>query len=148
MRRDIQAYGMWLLLALLVTSCATPQSRIKRQQEVFDTFPPDVQETIRAGAVDIGFDTNMVFIALGRPDREYQRRTAAGETTIWSYTEHFTRTQRQLVDGRFRVRDSRSGHIHSIRDSVWVDVPTFYEFDRLRIEFDDDGLVSAIERAR
>ena len=147
MKRLLVLHSLWLAL-LLMAACATPDARIKRQQDLFDQFDPGIQEQIRAGHVDLGFDTNMVFLALGRPDREYERRTAAGQTRIWSYTDHLTRTQRQLVNGRFRVRDSRTGHIHSIRDSVWVDVPTYYEMDRLRIEFGDDGLVTAIEKTR
>ena len=140
--------GCALLLVASLIGCATPKSRIQRNQELFDTFPPDIQEKIRAGEVDLGFDQDMVSIALGKPDREYTRRTQDGTVSIWSYTQHYTQTRRQLVDGQFRVRDSRSGQVHQVRDSVWVDVPTYYEYDRLRLEFDEAGLVSAIEQVQ
>jgi len=133
-----------LVSVLLLSSCATPDARIKRHQDLFDTFPPDVQERVREGKIDLGDTEDMVFIALGKPDREFTRRTAAGERTVWSYTDHYSQTRRQLVDGQFRVRDSRTGHVHSVRDSVWVDVPTYHEYDRLRVEF-DGGLVVALE---
>ncbi len=134
-----------LLPIFLLASCATPDARIKRHQEMFDAFPPDVQERVREGKIEIGDNEDMVFIALGKPDREYTRRTADGELVVWSYTDHYTQTRRELVDGRFRVRDSRTGHIHSVSDSVWVEVPTYHEYDRFRVEF-DGGLVTAIEQ--
>lgn len=140
--------AMTLALALLFTGCATPESRIKRNQALFDAFPPAVQEQVRAGEVHPGYTTNMVRIALGEPDREYVRRTADGTVQLWSYTDHYTQTRRELVNGRFRVRDSRSGQVYSVRDSVWVDVPTYHEFDRLRVEFGDDFTVYAIEEIR
>lgn len=130
---------------VLVASCASPDSRIRRNAELFETFPPEVQAAVRDGRVDLGFNQDMVFIALGKPNREYTRRTRQGEFVVWAYTDHFRRVQRQKVDGRFRVRDSRTGHVHSVRDSVWVDVPTFYEFDRLRIEFQDNEVVAIEE---
>jgi len=129
--------------ALLVCGCATPDSRIKKHPELFDSFPPETQEEVRQGRVHIGFSQDMVFIALGKADREYTRRTAGGVTEVWSYTAHYTSTSRQLVDGRFRVRDSR-GQIQTVRDSVWVDVPVKHEYERLRLEF-RDGVVYAIE---
>ncbi len=132
--------GGWLLLAL---GCASPDSRIKKHPDLFNAFPPDVQEEVRQGRVHIGYTPDMVFIALGKADREYTRRTADGVTEVWSYTAHYTSTSRELVDGRFRVRDTR-GQIHTVRDSVWVDVPVKHEYERLRLEF-REGAVFAIE---
>lgn len=123
--------------------CASPDSRIKKHPEIFNTFPPEVQEEVRQGRVHIGYTPDMVFIALGKADREYTRRTADGVTEVWSYTSHYTSTSRQLVDGRFRVRDTR-GQIHTVHDTVWVDVPIKHEYERLRLEF-RDGVVYAIE---
>lgn len=140
--------SLWSVLgALLLTGCATPRSRIQEFQTVFDSLDPAQQELIEAGQIDIGFTEDMVYMALGKPDREFTRRTAEGEVALWAYTSHFTRTRRELVHGTFRVHDRRAGRVHSVRDSVWVDVPTYHEFDRLRVEFDDEGVVRAIERA-
>jgi len=131
-----------LVSTFVLSSCATPDARIKRHQELFDTLPEEVQERLREGRVVIGDTSDMVFIALGKPDREYTRRTTDGELTVWSYTDHYSQTKRQLVDGQFRVRDSRTGFVHSVRDSVWVDVPTYHEYDRLRVELDADRVVA------
>lgn len=147
--RRCHRFGLWSVLGLLLmTGCATPGSRIKEFQAVFDSLDVEQQELIEAGQIDIGFTEEMVYMALGKPGREFTRRTAEGEVALWAYTEHFTRTKRELVHGTFRVHDRSSGRVHSVRDSVWVDVPAYHEFDRLRVEFDDQGLVSAIERAK
>ncbi len=148
MRRPFPSLVLLLLMLggpALLTGCATPQSRIKEFQDVFDQLDPDQQAMIEAGNVDIGFTQDMVYMALGKANREYTRRTAAGAVQVWAYTDHYTQTRRELVHGTFRVQDRRSGQVHSVRDSVWVDVPTYHEYDRMRVEFDSDGLVQAVE---
>jgi hypothetical protein len=128
----------------LLTACSTPDSRIRKNQEVFDTFPPEVKEQVRAGQIDLGFNEDMVDIALGKPDRMYNRRTERGMSTIWSYTDQrYQTTQRQLVHGRFRVRDA-NGQLRTVSDSTWVDVPVYQEYERLRVEF-ESRIVTAIE---
>jgi len=128
---------------LAVSGCATPEARINRNPELFASFPPDVQEKIRLGQVDIGFTGDMVTMALGQPNRIYARQSATGVIEVWSYTSSVTRTNRQRVRADFRYRDS-SGRSRSGSDWVWVDVQSETEFERIRIEY-IDGVVSAIE---
>ena len=128
---------------LVLMGCATPESRIKEKPEVFAGFPPDVQANVRAGKIDIGYDKDMVYIALGKPERQYTRKTKDGTTEVWSYTASYTTTSRQLVNGPFRVRDSQ-GAYHSVDDSVWVDVQQQHEYEKLRVEFENEK-VKAIE---
>jgi hypothetical protein len=130
-----------MLSVLMVVGCATPEARIKRNQELFETFSPAAQESIRAGKVEIGFTPDMATIALGEPDRTYTRRTATGVYTVWSYTDHYASSQRKMVTGTFRVRD-HAGRIRTVNDSVWLDVPVQHEFERLRVEFENDQVVA------
>jgi len=134
---------MWILVAVVLSGCATPDARIRRNQELFETFSPDVQARIRAGQVDIGFTPEMATMALGEPDRTYTRRTATGIYTVWSYTDRHSSTQRKMVSGTFRVRD-HAGRVRTVQDSVWMDVPVQHEFEHLRIEFEADR-VTAVE---
>lgn len=137
-----------VLFALLLLSCATPDARIKKHQELYDSLDPQTQERVREGRVALGDHPDVVFIARGKPDREYTRRTADGLREVWAYTGHYTQTRRQLVDGNFRVRDSRTGQIHTVRDQVWVEVPTYHEYDQFRVEFLNDRVVAVEELAR
>jgi outer membrane protein assembly factor BamE (lipoprotein component of BamABCDE complex) len=131
------------LSVIAIAGCATPESRIKEKPEVFNSFPPDVQSKVRTGQVDIGYTKDMVYIALGKPDREYTRTTAEGTYEVWSYTDRYTTTERQRITGDFRIVDPQGG-FRTTHDTVWADVDVSHEYERLRIEFKNDA-VSAIE---
>lgn len=130
-------------LALLAACASTPESRIQKNPELFNSFPPEAQEKIKKGDVEIGFTPDMVLMAKDKPDRKYSRKTAAGEAEVWSYTSIHTTTERQRVEARIHAPDV-GGNWHDYSDWVWVDVQQQHEFEQLRIEF-ADGKVSAVE---
>lgn len=72
----------------LLAACATPDRRIKRNQEIVDALPADRQVLIREGKVAIGFTQDEVRLALGDPDQRWVRTDAQGSTEIWSYTTY------------------------------------------------------------
>ena len=82
-------------------------------------------------------------MALGEPNRVYQRRTGDGSMEVWSYTSRRVTTDRQRVTADFSYRDS-DGRVRRTSDTVWVDVDRELEYERMRVEF-TDGNVSAIE---
>ncbi len=129
---------------VLLAACATPASRIKKNQAVFDQLPPGVQTNVAAGRIDLGYSYAAVRLALGEPNRQYTRRTTSGkDTEVWSYTSSYTTTDRQRVEARVRARDS-DGRMRTYSDWVYVDVQQRNEYERLRVEF-EQGVVSAIE---
>src|SRR5450432_2431031 len=89
-----------LVALLFLASCSTPQSRIGDHQAEFDKFPPDVQQKISHGQVDVGFTEEMVRLALGEPDRRFTRKTEAGELDVWGYHERRARVSFGLGFGR------------------------------------------------
>lgn len=131
-------------VAMLLLGCSTPESRIKKNPELFASFPADAQETIRRGEVAIGFTTEMVAMALGKPDRIYSRETAGLLLEVWAYTSSYTTTDRERIRVDVKTRDHR-GRAVSSSQWVYVDVPKDTEYDRVRIEF-SDGKVMAIDR--
>ncbi len=139
-----------LLLFALVAAlafaagCATPESRIRKNPDLFNSLPPEVQGEVRAGRVDIGFAQGAVELALGRPDRVYNRRSQGAEPSeVWSYTTTRTTTDRQRVDVRIRGYDS-NGNPRTYTEWTWVDIDREREYERLRVEF-KNGVVHAIE---
>lgn len=72
---------------VILLSCSTPDSRIRKNQELFDSYPAGVQENIRAGKVDVGYTEDMVRMALGDPNETAVNKTAQGEVHIWAYTK-------------------------------------------------------------
>ena len=78
---------MVLLASALLAACATPGARIRQNEGVYNSYPPAVQEKIRAGQVDIGFTPDMVRLALGEPDRKFSRTSAEGSSEVWAYRD-------------------------------------------------------------
>jgi len=115
------------LLGLFLVGCATPESRIKENPELFAGFPPDVQENVRAGIIKVGYDKNMVYIALGNPDRTSMRETADGAVEVWIFTDTYTTTERKYISGPTRVRMS-DGSYKTTDDGSWVDVQQEHEY--------------------
>lgn len=74
------------LAAALLAGCSTTSGRIKKNQQLFDSYPVDVQSNIRNGKVDINYTPDMVLMALGEPDRRYGRTTEQGTSEVWAYT--------------------------------------------------------------
>jgi hypothetical protein len=87
-RRSLALLGSLALLMSLSLACAsTPAKRIKEQQALFDTYPADVQATIRTGKVALGYDQDMVRMALGKPDETSTELRQDGEILTWGYTK-------------------------------------------------------------
>lgn len=137
-------WSAWALAALIGAGCATVESRIRKHPELFEALPPEVQQAVRQGRVEVGFPADAVYLALGAPQRKYTRQTADGVSEVWSYVDYTYTPDRQRVEGRFRVRDSR-GVTRTVYDSVWVDVNVRHEYERLRVEL-RDGRVVAVEQ--
>lgn len=132
-----------LAVALLLAGCSTPASRIKKNPELFNSLPPDVQANVKQGKIEVGYSTDAVRLALGQPRRVYTRKTGSGTVQVWAYTSEYTTTDRQRVNARVSGRDS-TGALRTFTDWVWVDVEQRHEYDRLRVEFENDK-VTAIE---
>jgi hypothetical protein len=137
---------VWCVLSfsmLMLLGCASPEQRIKKNPELFQSFPPEVQEQVRQGQVAIGFTPEMVTMSLGVPNRMYSRVTSGGTSDVWSYTGKKSTSDRQRVSADIRYRDA-DGRSRSSSEWVWVDVPRETEYEKTRVEF-IDGKVSAIE---
>src|SRR4051794_21162226 len=87
---EVMSKGLALVFAAALAGCASPASRIKRSQAVFDAFPKETQAAVREGRVEPGMTPEMVQLALGKPDRAYSRKTPDHRQEIWVYG--FTQT--------------------------------------------------------
>ncbi len=136
-----------LAVAALFAGCSTPESRIKERPEAFAGLSPEAQANVRQGKIDIGYTKDAVYIALGKADRTYTRKTAEGEVEVWSYTSIYTTSSRQQVEGTWQVRvpNSYGGGYQNVHDTVWVDVQQQHEYEKLRVEF-ENNVVKAIEQ--
>ena len=128
-----------LMGALLLSACSTVDSRIARQRAEFSSWPPEVQDKVAAGKIDLGFTPEQVLVALGEPDRRFTRTTSDGTSAIWSYRDRGPRVSfgLGLGLGGFRGNSAFGGG---------VTLGTGYEDgEQMGVVFDRTGRVSAIE---
>jgi len=76
-----------LLITLLLSSCASTSKRISQNEALFNTYTAAEKKMIRTGQIAVGFDQDMVRMALGDPSREVSVDTAAGKQIAWEYRE-------------------------------------------------------------
>lgn len=75
-----------LLAAALLPACQGPRdSRAQEKADVLRRQSPEVQAQVRAGQIESGFTPDLVYIALGRPDRSATSPSEAGRTMTWTY---------------------------------------------------------------
>lgn len=133
----------------LAAGCSTFEKRAAEKSAVFDALPPETQDKLRRGVVEIGHTTDMVYIALGQPDSRLERTTAEGTEEIWVYSTFVTDYSDTGIVGyrRMLIYDPISKRHHLYYEPVTT---TFYQSrfeDRIRITF-REGKVAVFEQVR
>jgi len=134
------------VLLFAAAGCAsTPSSRIQSARDVYNSYPMEVQERIASGQVDVGFTTEQVRMALGKPDRVASRTTPDGTSEVWSYRDKGPRFSVGLGLGI-------GGGGGSTRVGTGVGVSTGgrrdYDDEKMRVIFDQRGRVTAVEQVQ
>ena len=88
--KTLKAFLLATSTAMLVLSfgCSTPETRIRQNPELFAQLTPEQQDLIRRGQVAIGFNAEMVRLALGEPDRYTMRTDQDGTSEVWHYVTY------------------------------------------------------------
>lgn len=78
-----------LAVTLFFTGCdsAGVTGRIEEKAVVYNNLEPWQQRDIQNGVINVGYSTDMVYMALGRPTRIVT--TADGAETTWTYSNYF-----------------------------------------------------------
>jgi hypothetical protein len=136
-------------LATLITGCSTVGSRIEEKSAVFNTLDPQTQTRLKQSVISVGDAPDLVYIALGRPDRIREIATGKGSDLTWIYTMNW-----QEYEGSHFVGYRRQSYYDS-RAKVWriSYEPVRAEIYRDRVEeymrvIFHDGKVTAIEQTR
>ena len=132
---------------LTAMGCASPEQRIKKNPALFTSLPEQVQAQVREGKVALGFTKDAVFLALGRADRTYTRKTANQSVEVWSYVGVEYRNKQQQVRGTFRYRDHK-GRTRTAHDTVWVTVQNEIHYEKVRVEFTEQAVTAIEETTR
>jgi hypothetical protein len=126
---------------VLLSACSTPETRIAKQPELFNRLSAEQQQLIKEGRVGIGFDTEMVKLALGDPDRVRERIDASGRSEVWSYMTY------ESNDGVLLYRGWYHRGWGSPFYPYYMTVPGRRERSRDEVVF-RDGKVVSVEQER
>ena len=125
-----------LVAGFILAGCATPETRIRQNPAAFDRATPAQQEMIKQGKVDIGFDMELVQLALGVPDRTRERVDAQGKEVIWSYVNY------EGADGVILYRGwYHRGYWGAPSYAYYADFPNRREREHFRVVFKDNKVV-------
>jgi hypothetical protein len=146
----LRSLALLLLGAVLaLTGCNTTSSRIKQKAEVFGSLPPADKERLRKGNVAIGDTPDMVYIAIGAPDRRIESISASARKLEWIYRHYYETYSGTAFAGYRRVVgfDPHTGRRFMYTEPCYADVYRGQTEENLRIIF-EDGRVSAIEELK
>ena len=134
---------------LVLAACSTVDSRIREKSAVFSKLEPATQAKIKQGIIELGFTTDMVYIALGRPDAIKERVGATGRETTWKYDTYYERYEGTVHTGyrRFVYWDKRTNTYRIYHEPVFRDIYSEYRETYIRVIF-KDGRVTAIEQTK
>ncbi|MCW5550391.1 MAG: hypothetical protein KIT44_15620 [Opitutaceae bacterium] len=135
-----------LPFVLLLAGCSTIDRRITEKAAVFESLDPATQEQLRKGMVEIGYNTDLVYIALGSPDERRERITAAGREEVWIYSTYYqeyagTTVHYRRYIGYHPVTGKRVIYFEPVRHHHYRDRVD----ERIRVTF-RDGKVTEIEQ--
>lgn len=132
------------LAAVILAGCATPESRIRQNPAAFSRLAPAQQELIKHGQIAIGFDQEMVQLALGEPDHIRTRTDASGVSEIWSYTTYEEPDGAPLYRGWYH----RYYYMGDPFYPYYLSYPARREREHFRVTFRDGKVVSIEEETR
>ena len=126
---------------LTLTACSSTESRVHENQAAFDSYPPEVQQKIRSGNVDIGFTPDQVRMALGDPDHRYSRQTAAGTQDVWGYRDTSPSFSFGIGGGSF-------GGSTGLGGGVGVNTGNAYPEDKISVVFEGDRVTAGEKQVK
>lgn len=135
------------ILCVFLWGCMTAQDRrdkrITQNIDLFYEYSEEERAKIRRGQIDIGFDEDMVFLAIGKADRIGRHKDANGESVTWQYFRHIHHSDYDTIRMPVTWVDEQ-GRSHIRYDYVTVDRSWSERQLNTQIEF-ENGLVVSVE---
>jgi len=80
-----------MLATLVLSGCSATKARINENEDLFNSYSPNVQAMIKSNRIDEGFDTTQVYLACGNANRT----ESEGEQEVWYYHDRRQNTVRE-----------------------------------------------------
>lgn len=125
-----------------LAGCSTPEARIQKNPEIFARIAPEQQEMIKKGQVGVGFDQEMVKLALGEADRVRSRTDATGTSEVWSYVTYDGPDGFPLYRGWYHRYYGWGDPLYP----YYLNISARREREHLRVVFDVSGKVVSVEQ--
>ncbi|MES2697286.1 MAG: hypothetical protein V4773_27725 [Verrucomicrobiota bacterium] len=138
-----------VLVALGFAGCSTIDSRIREKSSAFGALDAPTQDKIRLGRVEVGFTTDLVYIALGTPDERISKTSAASTDEMWIYNSYHQDYLGSAHSGyrRYVVIDARTKQPVVFYEPVYTAIYQDRIEERIRIAF-KAGKVDSIEQVK
>jgi hypothetical protein len=91
MKRRLIPRGLAVVLALFATGCETSgvSGRAQEKSAVYATLRPWQKRLIDKGTISPSFTPDMVYIAMGRPDKVETKEYPQGHVELWTYGRYY-----------------------------------------------------------
>lgn len=85
--KTVLVAGLCGAVLLSLVGCVTGgiASRIEEKSAVFNQLDAATQKQIQLGNIDRGYTADMVYMALGKPNKVEQRSSSSGPIGVWIY---------------------------------------------------------------
>lgn len=142
------AAALFSAFALLFVGCLTQRQLIERRAgekaAFFTALTPENQQRIRNGDVQTGDSPDAVWIVYGRPDRVFQKITAASTTNeVWSYiAQDIAESDERQLRPVYHPLYSQNGKAIWQPDYEWATDNRFEMHEYLRVEFQNNRVLT------
>ena len=140
-----------LLLAGLAVfvGCQSVDDRIKKNPGAFAQLDGGTQDKVKQGIIDLGFNEDAVYMALGAPDQKRETANANGRSTTWIYNTYYDRYDGTRFAGYNRnlYYDPYLKTYRVYYQPVYSDTYRTEKEERIRVVF-KEGKVATLEQTK
>ena len=90
--KSIFTFGAALVAAIMLTGCDATSgvtARIQEKSAVFAQLTPEQKKNIEEGAIEYGYTTDMVYMALGKPSKVKEKAAPEGTVLMWTFNNYY-----------------------------------------------------------
>ena len=90
--KSLCTFGAALLATILLAGCDATSgvtARIQEKSAVFAQLTPEQKKNIEEGAIEYGYTTDMVYMALGKPSKVKEKAAPEGTVLMWTFNNYY-----------------------------------------------------------
>jgi hypothetical protein len=131
--------------AIGLTGCDTFASRARERSATYEQLDPGTQQRLKRGEINVGDNSDMVYIALGQPDERRTLTTPDGQQDVWVYRTYWQQYEGSAWVGWRRVIVPTARGYAVFHEPVRSDVYSEHLEDRTRVTM-MRGVVQSVEQ--